>query len=263
MAQLTSYKQAAAFMDKARKMEKGRPLEVKGWRLFKDGDEFVLNYHSTQVARFLPDNTLRLTLPMGDSLSGGVTGWCHYNIPVAIWRRSTGHYRVHPAVPGSDREYMTAKVYTEFRTGGYRLYDGLTIDLTTRLAVNYSEPTVAVDPERNKDWLRRLKKIKAYLKTVAKLGGFTARIEALQATDTRRWQHSTMTGLHSDDIEFQDMLSALNDGDPEPLVQALAGAMRRHSYDIMAVKLQCNFIDKVFTSNSIALRKALGVINQA
>lgn len=260
MAQLNSYKQAAAFMDKARKVEKGRPLEVKGWRLFKDGDEFVVNYHSTQVARFLPDNTLRLVIPINESLSGGLTGWCHMVIPVAIWRRSTGHYRAHPAVLGSDRAYMTAKSYAEFRTGGYRLHDGLTIDLTTRLAVGYTEPTMQVDPVRNKDWLRKSKALKTYLKTVAKVGGFTARIEALRCSDTERWEVGTMTSMRPEEDGFQHLLFALSDGDREPLVQAVAESLFRSYYHPANVKEQLKHIDNIFASNSLALRTALGVV---
>lgn len=253
---INSYAQAAAKFASARNKKNGKPLGVSGWRLFKDGDDYVVNCYHTQVARITPDNHLRLVLT-SVRLPLSVSSYTASVLPVGIVRRTTGHYRVHPKRPGSHSDYMTASNWDEFRIAGYRLYDGLTIDLTTRLAVGYKEPELVVDTEARKQWLRDLKRVKSYLKTIAKLGGFDARYDALKASGISRWE---VNSLRDGDIAIA--LAALDGTNVEPLVTRLAELMYLMEYGKPTLQTQLSHIDNFFTYHSIALRKARGVVEQ-
>ena len=264
---INNYRDAAALFSTARKPEKGKPLDTKGWRLFKDGDEFVLNCcgrewrDSTQVARILPDDTLRLCLDVG-YIPQSVPCSARNVLPIDIVRRSTGHYRLHVRQPGGLVGYYAGyglSSWQEWRTKGARLFDGLTVDLKTRTVVGAKEiVTKVADTEARKDWLRKSKRLKTYLKTVAKLGGFTARIEAIKASNFVRWQ----VPYFGSEADIHQFIAALDGHDTEPLVQRLAEAMYRHYYTPPGTKQQQDYIDTVFTANSLALRKALGVIEE-
>ena len=253
---INSYAQAEAKFAKARNKTNGKPLGVSGWRLFKDGDDYVVNCYHTQVARLMPNNHLRIVIT-SDRLPPSVTSYTSSVLPIGIVRRTTAHYRVHPKRPGSSRDYMTASNWDEFRTEGYRLYDGLTIDLTTRTAVGYKEPELVVDTEARKQWLRDLKRVKAYLKTVAKLGGFDARYDALKASGISRW---SVPNLRHGDVAIA--LAALDGTGLDPLVIRLAELMFLLEYSKPTLQTQLSHIDNFFTYHSLALRKARGVVEQ-
>lgn len=254
MTQLNSYTQAAATFAKARKPSEGKPLLTRGWRLFKDGDEYVVYHRSAQVARFLPDNTLRLLVP-AIGVSYDMPHTIHHALPMRYVRRSAAHYRVHPFVSGSSTEEH------ESIPDGYRLYDGLTIDLTTRLAPNYREPQIVTDPVARRDWLAKSKALKTYLKTIAKLGGFTARIEAIQAdASQKRWTAPSM--IHSVPENVETLLAALNGDGMEHVVQRVAEDMFRASFFTPSVAEQTKRIDTIINHHSLALRTALGVITE-
>jgi len=237
-----TYADAVEFFSKARDKTKGRPLKASGWRMFKDGDEFVFNYGPTQIARVLPDNTIRFThandwFPQG----AGIT--INTVIPFAVLRRGKGHYRVHTLGRG------------ELSTG-QRLYDGLTYDLNTLQPVGYKEPTLVTDPAARRLWLAMVKRLKTHLKTVVKLGGLTARVEALKSSGISRWH---VYYIRRDDLPA--ILAAL-DGDTEAFVQRLAEHIYRTYYSLPDTGAQCEIIDNIITGQSLDLRKALGVVTQ-
>ena len=254
MTQLNSYTQAAAVFAKARKPSAGKPLLTQGWRLFKDGDEYIVYHLSAQVARFLPDNTLRLLVP-ATGVSRLVPHTIRHILPVRYAYRTNGHYRVHPFVSGSSMEEH------ESIPDGYRLHDGLTIDLTTRLAPGYREPQIVTDPVARRDWLAKSKALKTYLKTIAKLGGFTAGIEAMRADDSQgRWTAPSMTNSAPDNVAV--LLAALNGDEMEHLVRRMTEDMFRTFFFTPTTADQLKRIDTVINHHSHALRTALGVITE-
>ena len=239
MTQLVSYEATKDLFAKVRKPSAGKPLSTKGWRLFKDGDEYIAYHFTMQVARFLPDNTLRLLVP-ATGISHLVLHTIRNVLPVQYVRRSTGHYRVRP--------------------NDYRLYDGLTIDLTTGLAPNYREPQIVTDPIARRDWLAKSKALKTYLKTIAKLGGFTARVEALQSSGATRWEFAIMSYRVPEDMAI---LRAALDGDGmDRVVQRVGEDMFRTFYRTPNTTEQMKLIDTVISKHSHALRTALGVIKE-
>jgi hypothetical protein len=251
MTQLVSYEAAKDLFAKARKPSAGKPLPAKGWRLFKDGDEYIAYHFATQVARFLPDNTLRLLVP-ATGVSQLVPHTIHNVLPVRYVRRSNAHYRVRPVVSGTS---------TEFISYDYRLYDGLTIDLTAGLAPNYREPQIVTDPVARQDWLAKSKALKTYLKTIVKLGGFTARIEVLRDSGATRWDFPIMSYRVSEDVAI--IRAALNGDDMERVVQRVAEDMFRTFYKTPDTTEQMKLIDTIISKHSHALRTALGVITEA
>lgn len=263
MTQITSYKQAEAIFAKVRNPAMGKPLEHRGWRMFKDGDEFVINCGGAQVARILPNNTLRISLSE-HRVPNPVPYNVHNVLPITTTRRATGHYRVHIEPEGTNYSHLSPQRYglanwNELRTGGVRLYEGLVIDLTTRTVVGAKEIVTVVDADARKEWLRASKKVKTYLKTIVKLGGFTARTEALKAAGKVRWEYGTLHSAGQEDIDL--IVAVLRGGDTEPLVQRVAESLYRHFYSSPETAKQIAHIDSIFTSNSLALRTTLGVVD--
>lgn len=253
MTQLVSYEATKDLFAKARKPSAGKPLSTKGWRLYKDGDEYIAYHFTTQVARFLPDNTLRLLVP-ATGIGYLVPHTIRNVLPMRYVRRSAAHYRVHPFVSGSSMEEH------ESIPDGYRLYDGLTIDLTTGLAPNYREPEIVTDPVARRDWLAKSEALKTYLKTIVKLGGFTARVEALQNSGKIRWEFASMSYRVPEDVAI---LRAALDGDGmDRVVQRIGEDMFRTFYRTPNTTEQMKLIDTIISKHSHALRTALGVIKE-
>ena len=265
MTQLLSYEATKAVFDTARKPAAGKPLGSK-WRLFKDGDEFVLNVEGSQIARILPNNTLRFTTSVPSS--SAVMG-IYKVLPVIFHRRSKDHYRVHVRRSGSHHSYLSGyglTTYQELRTEGHRLYDGLTVSLPDRKVVDYKEPVREVDVDARKEWLRKSKALKTYLKTIVKLGGFAAAYDQLDAHtkehDVFRWEYAHLFSLAEGDEDLAIIISALNGGDTRLLVQRVGESMYRNFYYQPSTAEQLQHIDNIFTSNSLVLRKTLGVITE-
>jgi hypothetical protein len=263
MTQITSYRQAEYIAEKARNIAKGKPLGPQHWRMFKDGDEFTFYYLSTMVARILPNNTLRLVSDGGHfvHLPNGALYSIHKVLPVSLVNRSKGHYRLHiaqhgEAVPSIPRDELGVTDWDAWRKGGVRFYDGLTIDLATRTAVSYAEPTMEVDAAARKLWLSQLKTLKRHLKTIAKLGGFTARMESLDPS-VRRWELVRL--MHRpEDIDLA--VAALRGDITEEFLGRLTHDLALHHYFLPDIAEQLRLIDKFFTTYSATLRLALGVI---
>lgn len=259
MTNISDYGQAVAVMAKARKPGKGKPLGPSGWRMFKDGDEFAVYYKGTMIARFLPDNTLRMVCndKWAVTLPSGVTHNINEVLPVALVGRGKGHYRLHVRGNGMDSRKLYSNYGTadwdEWSTGGCRLYNGLTIDLLTRKPIGYVEPKQVIDTEARVQWLKQLQATKRQLKTVAKLGGFTARTEQMT---NKRWEVPSF--YPAEDLPL--LVAALRDGVEEVVTQRIAELMYRDHYRTPTVTEQCAYIDRLFNSHSTALRTALGVI---
>ena len=255
MTVFTSYAQTAEFFAKARKKEAGRPIGPSGWRLYKDGEEYVVTIHDKHIARIMPNNTLVMQI---NTALAGVVMVVQHVLPILIHRRGKDHYRLHIRKQGGRPQDLKAYGLTnwaELRTNGLRLYEGLTIDLNTRQPVDYREPVQLVDTDKRKVWLSQSRRIKRILKTIAKMEGFQPRIDKLTGN---RW---TYTSLHSaGEADIQIIIDAMLNDNIEPLIQRMAETFHRHAYFKLSTEDMERIIDNIFTSNSLALRKALGVI---
>lgn len=260
MTQLTSYDVAKEFFSKARKPTAGRPLGVTGVRLFAHNDSFAINYFALPFALIQPDNTLRFAI--GNPPAGVVSGAVKV-LPLTIVRRDKAHYRVHVRAKGNPRDYLSSyglAHHSELRSKGLRLYDGLTIDLATRQPVGYHEPVMQVDSDKRKEWLRKSAALKKHLKTVAKLGGFDAIIAGLRSGNLARWGYSSMRS--ADGAQLAAFVDALNGVGLDAFTQLVGEGMYREHYYDPNIEEQLAYIDSIFTSNSLALRKALGVVEE-
>lgn len=260
MTQLTSYDAAKDFFSKARKPTDGRPMGVTGFRLFANGDDFVVNYFALPFVLFHPNNTLRFA--MSEAPAGVVQGAVKV-LPLTIVRRDRAHYRVHIRAKGSARDYLSSYGLThhnELRSRGLRLYDGLTIDLATRQPVDYHEPVLQVDSAKRKEWLRKSAALKKHLKTVAKLGGFDAIVARVHSEGHHRWHLPPMRPARHEGLTA--FLDALNGVGLDTFTQLVGEGMYREHYWDPSIEEQLAYIDSIFTSNSLALRKALGVVEE-
>jgi len=256
MTQINTYKQAEDFFAKCRNKDAGRPLGPTGWRLHRTDDTYVITYCASKIATIHPDNRLVLT----GCVANGVSIAIQKVLPIAVVRRSEGHYRAH--IRKSDKSsvaYLSSYGLTEWKewqTKGMRYMPGITIDLTTRTPLDYVEPVRTVDPDARKQWLRDSDRVKKHLKTIAKLGGFVRMIEALEEP---RWMYCAISC--KDDADLKIMLEALEGGDMLLLAQRVAEHMKRVTYQSMPdTDLQLDIIDGIFANNSLTLRRALGVI---
>ena len=245
--QLNSYDTVRDLFGKARDKAKGKPVG-SNWRVFQDGDEYTLYCHGTMFGRFLPDNTFRFCYTGQNQYMPPAVYTMHKIMPVAMVRRSKAHYRVHV----KDKD---TGVYPQ--TEGFKLYDGLVLDLTTRLMIRYTEPKLVVDAAARTKWLRQLRALKRHLHTIAKLGGFTAMIEPMK--HMARWEagvnflRCTSTGLH--------IISQALDGVDMPVfVEMVAKSMYANIYDRDDIPAQRAHIDDIFNTNSLELRRLRGVV---
>lgn len=239
---VNSYAEAHALFAKARKPEAGKPLGAHMWRMFKDGDEYVVNCYTTQVARILPNNTLRVCLSRNPSIS--VMQTVRRVLPITFLRVGRGKYRVHTG------------------EGNFALSDQLVIDLKSGLAVGYREPETVVDADARREWLRKSAALKRHLKVIAKLGVFTTKVDELRDGSRLRWSFPAWMSHKTRELDVEYYTAALS-MDPEAvgqLVQRLAEAMYYGFWEPAPVSDQLIWLDGAHKSVSYDARFALGVI---
>jgi hypothetical protein len=254
--QLDSYAKAHNLFGKARNGAKGKPIGGR-WRLFQDGEEYALYCQGQIFGRFLPNNTFRFCYDPAAYMTPMVYT-SHTHTPIKIVRRSKGHYRVHVKDWGTET-YSTATEYNEFTTGGYKLYDGMVLDLSTRLMVRYVEPKLVTDPEARAVWLRQLRATKRHLHTMAKLGAFTAMIEQIAAEGGLRWDNPVNL-LRPNTEQLNAICAALDGKDMHVFNDLVAKSMYYHLYNRTYVPAQREHIDYIFQHNSLELRRIRGVV---
>jgi hypothetical protein len=182
----------------------------------------------------------------------------HTHTPIKVVRRSKGHYRVHVKDWGTET-YSTATDYSEFTSGGYKLYDGMVLDLSTRRMVRYVEPKLVTDPEARTVWLRQLRATKRHLHTMAKLGAFTAMIEQIAAAAEPRW--AVGPNLLRPITADLHIISQALDGENLPAFnEMVAKSMFVNLYSRADVGAQREHIDAIFNTNSLELRRLRGVV---
>lgn len=257
MTQITSYETADEVFGTARVPLKGKPLGPRGIRLFKVNGDFVVTCGSIPVALIGPNNLLRILRaqpPQGFIIS------CRKVLPLWIERAGTNHYRVHIRTKGAPPDSLSSYGISHWRDlrsvkHGARFHEGLTIDLTTRQVVGAGEVTTEVDPDARKVWLRQLKHLKQVLKTMAKLGVFTSRLETI--SPTMRGYIKPFQLKEDGQLFAADLRSGKVS---EASAKRLTDLLRRDYYRIPTVADQCKFIDKFFSKHSTTLRAELGVI---
>jgi len=251
---ISTYEAAKQYMDKARRPSNGLVMASNGWRLYQDGNEYVVNVRGVQIGRFLPDNTFMFTLTGGKAYSIaqtlGVT--MNRNLPFEWKRCAKSTYRV------DHRRNIGVSPWEHFETptNAPQVYDGLRFDLTTGMCLNYKPDLVQrINPDRRKEWLAACKAWKRKVKVAARVGAFDALIRA-EAADRTPWTErvrwNTTQGV---DILYKAIKD--NDCSVELMRMFVAGATA-YSGGTTSESVYA-YIEKLIDTNSIALRKRFGV----
>jgi len=252
---ISSYKSAQLHMEKARSKAKGRPMKGAGWRLFQDGDEYVVTAHDLQVGRFLPDNTFMFTLT-GESayrVAHTLSGTMRRNLPFEWCRAGYKKYRVdhHANLP-------TRRVWEHFLkpTNAPMLYNGLKFDLYTGQCLNYlPDFKRKVDPDRRKEWLAASRAWKRKLKAAARVGVFDGLI-AQELKKRTSWADRPQWNK----TEWLDILyKAIKTGDCSVDLLRMFVASETSTWDTPTSMQMYERIEKVVKAQSIELRKRFGV----
>jgi len=205
---ISSYKAAQLHMEKARSKAKRRAMKSAGWRLFQDGNEYVVTAYDVQVGRFLPDNTFMFTLSGEEAyrIAQTLGSTMNRNLPFEWQRWKKKAYRV------DHMANIDGYAYQHFAkpTNAPQVYDGLKFDLTTGRCLNYKpDPKSVIDPDRRREWLRASRAWKRKLKAAARVGVFDGLI-AQEKADRTPWGKRPKW---SRDKELDILYKAIKDGD--------------------------------------------------
>jgi hypothetical protein len=257
---ISSYKAAQLHMEKARDKAKGRPMKGSGWRLFQEGDMYVVRVWGDEIGLFLSDNTFQFSPngAMARRTAPTLSATMHRNLPFA-WARVGGKmYRVeHRANLDGERwrwDWMRQP------TNAPLVYPGLTFDLTTGKCLN-PKPDAAfkpeVDPERRKVWLAALRAWKRQVKIAARLGVFDPLMAANRANppcwyDRPNW---------SEEIYLDILYTAIKDGrcDTDLLRMFVDAKVTQYTPPLTSMDM-FEEVERVVAVSSVALRKRFGVL---
>jgi hypothetical protein len=257
---ISSYKAAQLHMEKARDKAKGRPMKGSGWRLFQDGDEYVVTTCGEQVGRFLPDNTFQFSPngAMARRTAPTLSGTMHRNLPFAWARAGEKMYRVEHRANFEGEGWRWD--WMRQPTNAPLVYPGLTFDLTTGKCLN-PKPDAAfkpeVDPERRKVWLAALRAWKRQVKIAARLGVFDPLMAANRANppgwhDRPDWREE----------KYLDILyTAIKDGrcDTDLLRMFVDARVTQYTPPLTSMEM-FGEVERVVAMSSVALRKRFGVL---
>ena len=251
---ISSYKAAQLHMEKARSKAKGRPMKGAGWRLYQDGNEYVVTAYDVPVGRFLPDNTFMFTLTGEKAyrVAHTLSGTMDRNLPFHWARCDFKTYRV-------DHDMnVSTRVWEHFQkpTNAPQVYDGLTFDLYTGKCLNYKpDHQRAVDPDRRKEWLAASRAWKRKLKAAARVGVFDGLI-AQEKKNTTSWADRPRWNQE----QWLDILyKAIKTGDCSTDLLYMFVASETKSWETPTSMQMYERIDKVVKSQSVELRKRFGV----
>ena len=263
---ITSYQQAAAFFANAKSPDKGRPLGRTYWRLFKDGDDYVIKCSTDEAVRITPDNVA--TLHIGQYAPRKNILWGLPKVtPIYIHKRSEGNYRVHirrtyPSERYSKPSDFNLTGFTEFSRGGARLFDGLKIDLSNGWVLNAASDKPEVDADARKKWLTNSGKLKRHLQVITKLGGFdalTLQVMNAGSTPLYRWDLPTLVDISKHPDRLALFVAALEGDRLEEFTYLVAQSMVACG-ECSDQAIQLAHINNIFTKNSVTLRVTLGVL---
>lgn len=257
---ISSYKAAQLHMEKARDKAKGRPMKGAGWRLFQDGDEYVVTTYGDQVGRFLPDNTFQFSPngAMARRTAPTLSATIHRNLPFSWARVGEKMYRVEHRANFEGEGWRWD--WMRQPTNAPLVYPGLTFDLTTGKCLN-PKPDAAfkpeVDPERRKVWLAALRAWKRQVKIAARLGVFDPLMAANRANPP---------GWHarpdwSEDKYLDILYTAIKDGrcDTDLLRMFVDARVTQYTPPLTSMDM-FKEVERVVAVSSVALRKRFGVL---
>jgi len=254
---ISSYQAATEHMSKARSKAKGRPMKGAGWRLFQDGDEYVVTAYDVQVGRFLPDNTFMFTLTGEEAyrIAQTLGSTMSRNLPFEWTRYKKKAYRVdHTA-------NIDGHVYQHFAkpTNAPLVYDGLKFDLFTGRCLNYKpDPKPVVNPDRRKEWLRASRAWKRKLKAAARVGVFDGLI-AQEKADRTPWGKRP---FWSRDKELDILYKAIKDGDCSTDLLRMFVQSGVPSWLTPTSMQMYDSIERIVKAQSTELRKRFGVFKE-
>jgi hypothetical protein len=264
---ITSYEQAAAFFAGAKSPEKGRPLSRTMWRLFKDGDTYVVKCSTDEAVRITPDNVA--TLHVGQYAPRKNVLWGLPKVtPIYIHKRSEGNYRVHirrtyPTERYNKLSDFNLTGFTEFSRGGNRLFDGLEVDLSSGWVLNAVSDNPEVDADARKKWLFNSAKLKRHLLVITRLGGFDALVQQVanagNGTPLYRWELPTLRDISKHPDRLALFVAALEGDKLQEFTYLVAQSMVACG-ECSDQAIQLAHINNIFTKNSVTLRVTLGVL---
>lgn len=264
---IQSYDQAAAFFAYAKSPNKGRPLSRTDWRLFKDGDDYVIKCSTDEAVRITPDNVA--TLHIGQYAPRKNILWGLPKVtPIYIHKRSEGNYRVHirrtyPTERYNKPNDFNLTGFTEFSRGGARLFDGLKIDLSSGWVLNAPSDKPEVDADARKKWLANSAKLKRHLQVITRLGGFDALVQQVinagDGTKLYRWDLPRLLDISKNPDRLALFKAALEGDKLEEFTYLVAQSMVACG-ECSDQAIQLAHINSIFTKNSVTLRVALGVL---
>ena len=253
---ISSYQAAQLHMEKARSKAKGRPMKGAGWRLFQDGDEYVVTLYDVQIGRFLPDNTFMFSTngesahPVAHTLSTAM----HRNLPFHWARFDKRCYRVDHITNVPD-----SRTYLHFQqpTNAPQVYDGLKFDMFTGKCLNYMpdlKPTV--NPEKRKEWLAASQAWRRKLKVLARIGVLDEIVAAERANPTP-YQHKPRWGR---DEWLDKLYKAIKDNDCSTDILRLLAASEVSAFYNSTGAAFYEAIEKLVKTHSRELRIRFGAL---
>ena len=264
---IQSYDQAAAFFAGAKSPDKGRPLSRTMWRLFKDGDTYVIRNSGDEAIRITPDNVATLHIGQYAPNKGMIWGLPKVS-PIYIHKRSEGNYRVHVRKTYPTERYnkpndFNLTGFKEFSAGGDRLFDGLRIDLSSGWVLNAASDKPVVDADARKKWLANSAKLKRHLQVITRLGGFDALVQQIMSTgyntNMYRWDLPRLLDISKNPDRLALFVAALEGDKLEEFTYLVAQSMVACG-ECSDQAIQLAHINNIFTKNSVTLRVTLGVL---
>mgnify|MGYP003119291717 CR=1 FL=1 len=241
---------------------KGRP--INGWsRLYKEDRDYVVKLvqwraHDIEVFRVSPDNTITFTAPLDLAVrySNTLVASLWRVVPLTMWRKRAGIYCIRSISGWSDK----SKLQPEY-------FGGIKFNLETGECLN-PQPDMMdmIIPEKRKQWLRGLRKLKKGLKIRAKLGAFEG---VIRTVDAERFYHGNSqynNGIpkwDSPDITELVLECMRTEEYPHELLKLLAQTANLGwgMGDTTSKQVMGN-VDRVFDTHSLHYRKAYGVFGE-
>lgn len=256
-ALIKSYADAAAVFAKARKPERGKPLDSL-FRLMREKNERGDIYHlcwgtpRKLMATIHPDNTAEIYMPKG-------IPWYVFGrtlptiIPfVATYSRKKGASAV-----------IHTRVLSDFsswpKEDTHEHYPGIRFNMETGECISTKPPPPAVNKDKRKEWLRDLRVFKKQFALRAKLGVIDGLIKQEADKGNPRWAMNVTWGTNHTAVIFSDMKR----GAPSTeLLQLIVRHTFASVYHFPNVDSVHNSFNRVLAKLSTDLRNLYGVFDE-
>jgi len=210
---IRTYADAEKLFKTARTPSKGKPIRTFG-RIFKNGDDYIIDVRGVNVCRITPDNTLEFIAEVNTVRNNTFTlvGNLHSIIPIALSRVATGRYRVEHS---STLIAMSQNRWIHMRNDAPEYFCGIKFDLTTGQCLNRREDMLkSVDTDKRKEWLRLLTRWNRGIKVRMKMGVFDGLIERRRIEGgssyslTEPLYYAIIDGTHDTQLLYNIVLQA-------------------------------------------------------